>query len=592
MVIDPTYDYAYDFSDGLARVCLPNKGCGYINTKGEWLIKPVTGDIHGGDYSSGLIKKIDKKTKKYGYINKNDEWVIQPQFSSAEPFVNGLAVVSTSSTGSNNSTYLRTSAKKALPFKQIINPQGKVLWKGYFHFAKLTYPGIILLAKADGFASTYKNTNNYAYYNRKFRKVYEPTCAQKIIQDLQTLKACKRKYIKRVWLTDVDKKIALKYLKKTNPILLKLSPKNDLKNVPDLIFSMTNLKRLDLNFQKIKQLPQKIANLKNLEELDLQHNQLSQLPEAIYQLKKLKKLNVANNQLKIKEIVRIKKKLPNVEITFSNGSHGFLSDVASNLNLIPYRKGNLWGYCDSSKKIIIKPQFQEVGFFKAKNNIVSAEGKINDKDIMIFQDGSYVENTRGMYVISLMGGSFQAPFVRYTTDSSFIFGKKHGFEYNSYTQQIRISPAYSFCHGVFSSKSGKEFYAVVTRKETGKAGIVDSKGNIVLPFEYKYLRLIDSEKQVLIAKKGRKYGLIKFKDKILYPFELDSLDEPAHGLMLAQKAGYYGYINPQGQIVVDFKYIEASSFGTFPATGPFAFVSKNAYYNFFINTKGVEFFEK
>ena len=33
--------------------------------------------------------------------------------------------------------------------------------------------------------------------------------------------------------------------------------------------------------------------------------------------------------------------------------------------LIPYRKGNLWGYCDADKKIIIPPKFEWVNFFNS-----------------------------------------------------------------------------------------------------------------------------------------------------------------------------------------------------------------------------------
>src|ERR1051325_7442430 len=32
-------------------------------------------------------------------------------------------------------------------------------------------------------------------------------------------------------------------------------------------------------------------------------------------------------------------------------------------SLIPYRKGNLWGYCDSTEKMVIEPRFKSAELF-------------------------------------------------------------------------------------------------------------------------------------------------------------------------------------------------------------------------------------
>src|SRR6266542_4119359 len=55
-------------------------------------------------------------------------------------------------------------------------------------------------------------------------------------------------------------------------------------------------------------------------------------------------------------------------------------------DLIPYRKGNLWGYCDSTKKIIIEPQFDDAAEFNHHFAVVkrnSFSGLINEKGKMV-----------------------------------------------------------------------------------------------------------------------------------------------------------------------------------------------------------------
>ena len=50
--------------------------------------------------------------------------------------------------------------------------------------------------------------------------------------------------------------------------------------------------------------------------------------------------------------------------------------------LIPYHKGDKWGYCDTSKTIIIEPQYEDVSTFKRfawvkknkKFNLINREG--------------------------------------------------------------------------------------------------------------------------------------------------------------------------------------------------------------------------
>jgi WG containing repeat len=89
---------ANDFSQGLAAV-MPGamvgscgKG-GYLNTKGQWAIKPQFGGLR--DFSEGLAA-VSLETEcvlgsKWGYIDKQGALVIPYQFDAADQFRNGRA---------------------------------------------------------------------------------------------------------------------------------------------------------------------------------------------------------------------------------------------------------------------------------------------------------------------------------------------------------------------------------------------------------------------------------------------------------------------------------------------------------------------
>jgi len=91
------YDYrcrtgSSRFSEGLAAVEYEKNKTGYINKKGELVIKFLHG--YAGAFSEGLAAAMKEGSYKYGYIDKTGEWVLPPQFLKAGEFKNGAARVS------------------------------------------------------------------------------------------------------------------------------------------------------------------------------------------------------------------------------------------------------------------------------------------------------------------------------------------------------------------------------------------------------------------------------------------------------------------------------------------------------------------
>ncbi len=106
IVINPKFKSARDFSEGLAVVSVESKEekkddadsystpkktqkYGFVDKTGTYVVEP-TYDL-AFSFSEGLAAV--KKDDKFGYIKKSGEMVIEPQFKSASEFRDGIAQV-------------------------------------------------------------------------------------------------------------------------------------------------------------------------------------------------------------------------------------------------------------------------------------------------------------------------------------------------------------------------------------------------------------------------------------------------------------------------------------------------------------------
>jgi len=103
-----------------------------------------------------------------------------------------------------------------------------------------------------------------------------------------------------------------------------------LKEIPEIIFNLKNLKELNLSYNDLVTLPDTIDNLKNLKVLDLSSNKLVTLPDTIGNLKNLEALNLEYN--KIETLPESIVNLENLEVfTFSCTWLGKIPEIIFNL---------------------------------------------------------------------------------------------------------------------------------------------------------------------------------------------------------------------------------------------------------------------
>ena len=67
------------------------QGWGFINLKGEWVIKPQYQSV--GEFASNGLANVDVDYDKSGFIDKTGKMVIEPIFEGAWQFSNGLACI-------------------------------------------------------------------------------------------------------------------------------------------------------------------------------------------------------------------------------------------------------------------------------------------------------------------------------------------------------------------------------------------------------------------------------------------------------------------------------------------------------------------
>ena len=89
LVTQALYDDAYNFNNGLA-VVVKNNLFGYINVSGEVVIPIGFSNAHG--FFEGMAAAANEKGN-WGYIDMKGNWIIKPMYNFANNFENGVARV-------------------------------------------------------------------------------------------------------------------------------------------------------------------------------------------------------------------------------------------------------------------------------------------------------------------------------------------------------------------------------------------------------------------------------------------------------------------------------------------------------------------
>lgn len=258
----------------------------------------------------------------------------------------------------------------------------------------------------------------------------------------------------------------------------------------------------------------------------------------------------------------------------------FLTCIVSSTaqtKLYPYRKGNLWGYCDGNKKIIVAPAY----------NIT-------------------YPHSDGMGLI-----------ISYDDQQ-----KKYAYGFVDEKGKVTIKPQFASA-GFFNKERS------IIKNTQGKFGVIDTKGKIIIDPLYQKIVFLEKSSLFKITNEKSKVALFDLKGKKLFDFKFDDIDDASssmHAILNTDNegkkyctwtdragneipvklaaaeefaddlapasdltTGKYGYMNTKGQWVIQPHYWQAK-----PFNGGIALIA-NSQTNtrwMYINTKGDTLFNK
>lgn len=298
------------------------------------------------------------------------------------------------------------------------------------------------------------------------------------------------------------------------------------------------------------------------------------------------------------------------------GGSYLMTNSNSDQVLIPFRKGNRFGFSDVNKKIIIEPKYDDVSVFKDglarvelygqfgfidKTGQVIIPIKYESGTSRIFEDSSYfdvivagltdkIKNSdlikaklNGKYGFINKTGKEVIPF-KYELAENFLedlavvsSNEKYGFidQTGKEIIPLKYDHAKSFWGGLarvelngkfgFIDKTGKEIIPpkydlaesfsedLASVRLNGKWGFIDMVGKEVIPVKYDYGFSPFSQGLAGVELNG-KYGFIDKTGKEIIPFKYDFLGYFKEGLVTIKSNGKYGFIDATGREIISPKY--------------------------------------
>lgn len=246
--------------------------------------------------------------------------------------------------------------------------------------------------------------------------------------------------------------------------------------------------------------------------------------------------------------------------------------------LIPFRKGNKWGFCDRHKKIIITPNYSRVQFYSEGLAAVMLNGK-----------WGFINNIGQISVPIKYDNvlNFNDGMAAFSLDLSEKLGLEYTYSLWGYVDKtgreiipLKFDNAWNFKDGMarvkmnnkdgYIDKTGREIlpfkYKFLCDFKLGlaavelnfKSGLIDRTGLVKIPLKYDSIGLF--REKLWSVKLNGKFGFIDTTGRELVPLKFDVVNEFSEDLCSVKLNGKYGFIDKSGREIIPFKYDFAGSF--------------------------------
>jgi len=188
-------------------------------------------------------------------------------------------------------------------------------------------------------------------------------------------------------------------------------------------------------------------------------------------------------------------------------------------NLIPYRKGDKWGFSTEDKKIVVPPKYDRVWPFYQDENVtlVMLKGKYG----MIDRKGNEV--VKPVYDEIKW---FSESFLMVKLKDKYGLIRRDNFREVVKPKYSNIEPlanfgsySFSFYFGVGCvEQESKNFLKVYIGN---KVGLIDTMGKEVIPVKYEDVKVVLGEKTLVKFKEKEKWGIMDLSANVILPAKYD-----------------------------------------------------------------------
>lgn len=242
--------------------------------------------------------------------------------------------------------------------------------------------------------------------------------------------------------------------------------------------------------------------------------------------------------------------------------------------LIPYRKGNNWGYASRSLKVIIKPKYEAVGYFYGNISWV----KKKKKYAFINKQGEIITPFKYDYIGKYNYGTFNVKI----NDSTYCV--------NSKLEKVKC-----IYYGGCGTK-GKQICIHFTYSLNNKIGLVldyyDDKGVTYDTLPAIWTNFISNENCLFAVRNDSLWGFAVRVDSnvnLIINYQFEKVKKQFHSdYFTIINDNRYGFVSSDGSVVVYPKYEKLNDFTDYFVTKAYI---DNSFW-FYVDIKGNEYYKK
>ena len=249
----------------------------------------------------------------------------------------------------------------------------------------------------------------------------------------------------------------------------------------------------------------------------------------------------------------------------------------TDMELIPVKSGEKWGYINHEGKFVLSPQFGYAYIFNeglalvqdtsAKFGYINKKGEFIIpaiyKDATGFSEGLAIvvrENEqmecidkKGRHVFSFGRNTEQANSFSEKM-APIVFNDRYG--YVNYSGSLAIGNEYSFAADFKDGLARVSVYD--STDQVNKFGFINTMGKPVINFQFEYAD--DFHSGLALVSAGRKYGYIDRSGKYIINPQFDWASGFEGDYAAVRIGKLYGFINKKGDIIIPLQYSNADGF--------------------------------